>query len=79
MQPKIRRQAKMKIVTLPFKDGVAEHETHRGVTISRWLKEQGLTIGKDFTWRVSMTKCELEFMFNGDAEAWATLITMRDL
>jgi hypothetical protein len=69
----------MKIVTLPFKDGVAEHETHRGVTISRWLKEQGLTIGKDFTWRVAMDKRELHFMFNNDAEAWATLITMRDL
>jgi hypothetical protein len=69
----------MKIVTLPFKDGVAEHETHRGVMISRWLKEQGLTIGKDFTWRVLMNNRELEFMFNGEAEAWATLLTMRDL
>jgi hypothetical protein len=69
----------MKLVTLPFKDDVVEHETHRGVMISRWLKEQGLVISKDFTWRVAMDKRELHFMFNSDAEAWATLITMRDL
>jgi hypothetical protein len=47
--------------------------------ISRWLKEQGLTMGKDYTWRVDQNRRELQFMFNGDAEAWATLITMRDL
>ena len=69
----------MQIVTLPFKNGDQGEESHRGVMISRWLKEQGLTIGKDYTWLVNAQKRELQFMFNGDAEAWATLITMRDL
>lgn len=70
----------MKIVTLPFKDNPAPGgEENRGVLISRWLKEQGLIIGKDYTWRVNQSKRELQFIFNGDAEAWATLITMRDL
>ena len=69
----------MKIVTLPFKDGIAGQETKRGVDISRWLKSQGLIIGKDYTWKVNMVERELQFMFNGDAEAWATLISMRDL
>ena len=36
-------------------------------------------MGKDYTWRIDHIKREIEFMFNGDAEAWATLITMRDL
>jgi hypothetical protein len=69
----------MKIVTLPFRGGYSEAETHRGVLISRWLKEQGLTMGKDYTWKVDQNKRELEFMFNGDAEAWATMLTMREL
>jgi len=69
----------LKIVTLPFKNGTHEQETHRGVTISRWLKEQGLTMGKDYTWMVKTDARQLHSMFNGDAEAWATLITMRDL
>lgn len=69
----------MKIVTLPFKDGIAEAETKRGVDISRWLKSQGLTMGRDYTWKVNMAERELQFMFNSDAEAWATLISMRDL
>ena len=69
----------LQTVTLPFKNGVPEQESHRGVMISRWLKEQGLTMGKDYTWRVDQSRRELQFMFNGDAEAWATLITMRDL
>jgi hypothetical protein len=69
----------MKTVTLPFRDGTPEHETHRGVMISRWLKEQGLTIGRDYTWKIEQSKREIQFMFNGDAESWATLITMRDL
>ena len=44
----------MKIVTLPFKDGIAEEETKRGVDISRWLKSQGLTMGRDYTWKVNI-------------------------
>lgn len=69
----------MKIVTLPFRNGTAEQETHRGVTISRWLKDQGLRMGKDYTWKVNLADKELQFMFNGEAESWATLISMRDL
>jgi hypothetical protein len=70
----------MQIVTLPFKENLMlGGEPDRGVQISRWLKEQGLVMGKDFTWRVDQNKRELQFMFNGDAEQWATLITMRDL
>jgi hypothetical protein len=70
----------MQIVTLPFKPNEEPGgEAHRGVMISRWLKENGLEIGRDYTWRVDQSKQELQFMFNGDAEQWATLITMRDL
>jgi hypothetical protein len=69
----------MKLVTLSFRDGSAESETHRGVLISRWLKEQGLVMSKDYTWKVNQSKRELEFMFNGDAEAWATMLTMKEL
>lgn len=69
----------MKIVTLPFRDGSSESETHRGVLVSRWLKEQGLTMGKDYTWMVDQSSRELRFMFNGDAEAWATMLTMKEL
>jgi hypothetical protein len=70
----------MQLITLPFKNlpGPGD-ESDRGVQISRWLKSQGLIIGKDYTWRVDQDKKELQFMFNGNAEAWATLITMRDL
>jgi hypothetical protein len=68
----------MKIVRLPFKDE-QRHETERGVVISRWLKEQGLMMGKDYTWMVSTQDRELHFMFNGDAESWATMLAMRDL
>jgi hypothetical protein len=66
-------------VILPFKNGTHGDESNRGVEISRWLKSQGLIIGKDYTWMVKSDQRELHFMFNGDAEAWATLITMRDL
>lgn len=69
----------MKIVTLPFREGTSETETHRGVVISRWLKEQGIIMGRDYTWRVDQSNRELQFMFNGDAEAWATMLTMKEL
>lgn len=69
----------MQTVTLPFRDGSSEQEAHRGVMISRWLKEQGIIMGKDYTWRVDQNKRELQFMFNGDAEAWATMLTMKEL
>jgi len=69
----------MKLVALPFQNGSAESETHRGVLISRWLKEQGLAMGKDYTWMVDVPGHELRFMFNGDAEAWATMLTMKEL
>jgi len=49
------------------------------VTISRWLKEQGIVMGRDYTWRVDQNNRELQFMFNCDAESWATLITLKDL
>jgi hypothetical protein len=69
----------MKIVTLPFREGTSEEESHRGVAISRWLKEQGIVMGRDYTWRVDQNGRELQFMFNGDAEAWATMLTMKEL
>lgn len=69
----------MKIVTLPFRNGSSEQESHRGVMISRWLKENGLIMGKDYTWRLNQSKREIEFMFNGDAEAWATMLTMKEI
>jgi hypothetical protein len=69
----------MKIVTLPFREGSAEQESHRGVMISRWLKEQGIVMGRDYTWRVDQNNRELQFMFNGDAESWATMLTMKEL
>jgi hypothetical protein len=69
----------MKIVTLPFREGSSEQESHRGVMISRWLKEQGVIMGRDYTWKVDQKARELQFMFNGDAEAWATMLTMKEL
>jgi hypothetical protein len=69
----------MKIVTLPFREGNSEEESHRGIMISRWLKEQGIIMGQDYTWRVDHIQRELQFMFNGDAEAWATMLTMKEL
>ena len=69
----------MQIVRLEFRNGTQEEETHRGVAISRWLKSEGLVIGKDFTWAVMASKRELHFMFNGEAEAWATMLTMKEL
>ena len=69
----------MQTVTLPFRNGSAEQETHRGVAISRWLKEQGIVMGRDYTWRVDQNKREIQFLFNGDAEAWATMLTMKEL
>lgn len=69
----------MKIVTLPFREGSSEQESHRGVMISRWLKEQGVVMGRDYTWRVDHIQRELQFMFNGEAESWATMLTMKEL
>jgi hypothetical protein len=69
----------MKTVTLPFREGNSEEESHRGVMISRWLKEQGIVMGRDYTWRVDHIQRELQFMFNGEAEAWATMLTMKEL
>ena len=69
----------MKTVTLPFREGSLEQEAHRGVMISRWLKEQGIVMGRDYTWRIDHIQRELQFMFNGEAEAWATILTMRDI
>jgi len=69
----------MKIVRLPFKVTEQYPETERGVKISRWLKEQGLLMGRDYTWMVSTKDRELHFIFNGDAEAWATMLTMKEL
>jgi hypothetical protein len=69
----------MKIVTLPFREGSSEQESHRGVVISRWLKEQGLQMGRDYTWRLDQSKREIEFMFNGETEVWATMLTMKEL
>lgn len=68
----------MKIVRLAFKDD-QHNETERGVMISRWLKENGLKMGKDYTWMVSTATRELHFMFNGEAEAWATMLTMKEI
>lgn len=67
----------MKIVRLAFKEQ-QRNETERGVLISRWLKENGLKIGKDYTWMVSTKDRELHFMFNGEAESWATMLTMKE-
>lgn len=71
----------MKIVTLPFRNSfdAPGSEAERGVQISRWLKEQGLIMGRDYTWKVNQSKRELEFMFNGEAEAWATMLTMKEI
>ena len=66
------------MVRLPFKREQKE-ETERGVLISRWLKEQGLKMSKDYTWMVNTKERELNFMFNGEAEAWTTLLVMKEL
>ena len=66
-------------VKLDFRGGSSEQETHRGVTISRWLKEQGLKMGQDYTWKIEQGSREIHFMFNSEAEAWATLLTMKEV
>ncbi len=71
----------MQIVTLPFRENndMPGSEADRGVVISRWLKTQGLIMGRDYTWKVDQNARVLQFMFNGDAEAWATMLTMKEL
>ena len=66
------------MVCLPFRKEQKE-ETERGVQISRWLKEQGLQMSRDYTWMVDVSSRELRFMFNGHAESWATMLTMKEL
>lgn len=68
----------MKIVYLPFRAD-QKAETERGVQISRWLKAQGLTMSRDYTWMVDVTSRQLRFMFNSHAESWATMLTMKEL
>lgn len=68
----------MQLVKLPFKEPQMD-ESQRGINISRFLKEQGLIMNKDFTWAVRTNKRELHFYFNQDAEMWATMLTMREL
>ena len=68
----------MKMIVLPWRNDQKE-ETERGVRISRWLKEQGLTMSKDYTWMVDTTSREIRFMFNSDAESWATLLGIKEL
>lgn len=54
-------------------------ESQRGIAISRFLKEQGLVMNRDFTWAVRPNERELHFYFARDAESWATMLTMREL
>lgn len=69
----------MKLVRLPFKAEVQHPETERGVRISRWLKEMGLQMGRDYTWMVSTKDRELHFMFNSECESWASMLAMKEL
>jgi hypothetical protein len=68
----------MQLVKLPFKEPQMD-ESQRGISISRFLKEQGLVMNRDFTWAVRPNERELHFYFAQDAESWATLLTMREL
>lgn len=68
----------MQSITLPFKTEQSD-ESERGIRISRFLKEQGLVIGRDFTWRLDVQNKTLVFMFNRDAESWASMIGMKEL
>lgn len=53
-------------------------ESERGVRISRWLKENGLRIGTDYTWMLDANNRELIFMFNSHAEAWASMLAVKE-
>jgi hypothetical protein len=68
----------MQQVRLTWKDD-QHKESERGVRISRYLKEVGLLIGRDYTWRLDVEKKEIVFMFNGDAESWATMLSIKEL
>lgn len=68
----------MQLVKLPFKEPQMD-ESQRGINISRFLKEQGLVMNRDFTWAVRPIERELHFYFAQDAESWATMLTMREL
>jgi hypothetical protein len=68
----------MNLVVLPFKNEQAK-ETVRGLDISRWLKEHGLNLNKDYTWAVMTSKRELHFYFNKEHEAFASMLAMKEL
>jgi len=65
-------------IRLPWKEE-QQKESERGVRISRYLKEVGLHMGRDYTWLLDTHKKEIVFMFNGDAEAWATMLSIKEL
>lgn len=68
----------MQEIKLPFK--VEQYdESERGIRISRFLKEHGLIIGRDFTWRLDVVNKNIIFMFSKDAESWASMISMKEL
>mgnify|MGYP006301574771 CR=1 FL=1 len=67
----------MQQVRLAFKKDQRE-ESERGVRISRYLKEMGLVMGRDYTWLLDTNRKEIVFMFNSEAESWATMLTMRE-
>ena len=68
----------MKQVCLEWKSDQRE-ESERGVRISRYLKEHGLQMGRDYTWRLDAGKREIVFMFNDESQAWTSMLTMMEL
>jgi len=54
-------------------------ESQRGIRISRFLKEHELVIGRDYTWRLDTTQKEIVFMFDNNAQMWASMISMKEL
>lgn len=54
-------------------------ESERGVRISRYLKDCGLTMGRDYTWLLDTINKEIVFMFTHDAESWASMLSMKEL
>lgn len=68
----------MQQIRLPWKDD-QHKESERGVRISRFLKESGLAMGRDYTWLLDSNKREIVFMFNGPSETWATMLSIKEL
>lgn len=67
----------MEQVKFAWKENQSQ-ESDRGVRISRWLKDNGLRMGTDYTWMLDAPGQQTIFMFNSHAAAWATMLAVKE-